>query len=44
MKGIEYVFHQAALPSVQRSVEDPLKSNSANVERILNIIRYPTLR
>src|SRR5512143_20939 len=23
MKGIAYVFHQAALPSVQRSVEDP---------------------
>jgi UDP-N-acetylglucosamine 4-epimerase len=44
IKGIEYVFHQAALPSVQRSVEDPLKSNSVNVERILNIIRYPILR
>ena len=24
MKNIEYLFHQAALPSVQRSVEDPL--------------------
>jgi nucleoside-diphosphate-sugar epimerase len=23
MKGVDYVFHQAALPSVQRSVEDP---------------------
>jgi UDP-glucose 4-epimerase len=38
MKGIEYVFHQAALPSVQRSVEDPLVSNSVNVEGTLNIL------
>ena len=38
MKGIEYVFHQAALPSVQRSVEDPLGSNSVNVEGTLNIL------
>jgi len=44
MEDVEYVFHQAALPSVQRSVEDPLGSNAVNVERILNIIRYPTLR
>jgi len=38
MKGIEYVFHQAALPSVQRSVEDPLTSNSVNVEGTLNVL------
>ena len=38
MKDIEYVFHQAALPSVQRSVEDPLTSNSVNVEGTLNIL------
>lgn len=37
-KGIDYVFHQAALPSVQRSVEDPLGSNSVNVEGTLNIL------
>src|SRR4030042_455532 len=35
---IEYVFHQAALPSVQRSVEDPLTSNSVNVEGTLNVL------
>jgi len=34
----EYVFHQAALPSVQRSVEDPLTSNEVNVEGTLNIL------
>jgi nucleoside-diphosphate-sugar epimerase len=38
MKGIEYVFHQAALPSVQRSVEDPLTSNAVNVEGTLNVL------
>ena len=38
MKGIEYVFHQAALPSVQRSVEDPLGSNAVNSGGTLNIL------
>jgi nucleoside-diphosphate-sugar epimerase len=35
---IEYVFHQAALPSVQRSVEDPETSNAVNVGGTLNIL------
>jgi UDP-glucose 4-epimerase len=38
MKGIEYVYHEAALPSVQRSVEDPLASNAVNVEGTLNVL------
>ena len=38
MKDIEYVFHQAALPSVQRSIEDPLASHSVNVGGTLNIL------
>src|SRR4030042_4182145 len=38
MEGIEYVFHEAALPSVQRSVEDPLASNEVNVGGTLNIL------
>jgi len=38
MKGMEYVFHQAALPSVQRSVEDPETSNAVNVGGTLNIL------
>jgi nucleoside-diphosphate-sugar epimerase len=37
-KGMEYVFHQAALPSVQRSVEDPETSNAVNVVGTLNIL------
>jgi len=38
MDGVDYVLHQAAVPSVQRSVEDPLTTNSANVEGTLNIL------
>jgi len=38
MKNIEVVFHQAALPSVQQSIEDPLTSNSINVEGTLNLL------
>jgi len=32
MKGVEVVFHQAAIPSVARSVEDPTASMFANVQ------------
>jgi nucleoside-diphosphate-sugar epimerase len=38
VKGVEYVLHQAALPSVQRSVEDPVTSNLVNVEGTLNVL------
>ncbi|NWG04698.1 MAG: SDR family oxidoreductase, partial [Syntrophaceae bacterium] len=38
VKGVTYVFHQAALPSVQRSVEDPETSNAVNVGGTLNIL------
>jgi nucleoside-diphosphate-sugar epimerase len=38
MKGMEYVFHQAALASVPQSVEDPLTANAVNVEGTLNIL------
>jgi UDP-N-acetylglucosamine 4-epimerase len=30
MDGVEYVFHQAAVPSVPRSVEDPVTTTDAN--------------
>jgi UDP-glucose 4-epimerase len=36
--GVEYVFHQAALPSVQRSVEDPITAHSVNAGGTLNIL------
>jgi len=38
MNHMEYVFHQAALPSVQRSVEDPKTSNEVNAGGTLNIL------
>jgi len=38
MQGMEVVFHEAALPSVQQSVEDPTHSNSVNAGGTLNIL------
>lgn len=36
--GYDYVFHQAALPSVPRSVKDPLASHEANVTGTLRVL------
>jgi nucleoside-diphosphate-sugar epimerase len=36
--GIEYVLHQAAIPSVPRSVKDPIASNRANIDATLNVL------
>jgi len=36
--GADYVLHEAALPSVQRSVEAPLESNRINVVGTLNVL------
>lgn len=38
VKGCEVVFHQAALPSVPRSVQDPLTTNAVNVTGTLNVL------
>jgi nucleoside-diphosphate-sugar epimerase len=38
MQGVRHVFHQAALRSVPRSVDDPQSSNRVNVEGTLNIL------
>jgi UDP-glucose 4-epimerase len=38
VRGCELVFHQAALPSVPRSIQDPLTSNATNVVGTLNIL------
>jgi nucleoside-diphosphate-sugar epimerase len=37
-EGVEVVLHQAALPSVPRSVKDPITSNRANVDATLNVL------
>src|ERR1041384_8022850 len=31
VQGADYVLHQAAIPSVPRSVDDPITSNRANI-------------
>ena len=37
-KGMDYVFHQAAIPSVPRSIKDPIASNNANINGTLNVL------
>jgi nucleoside-diphosphate-sugar epimerase len=37
-EGCDYVLHQAAIPSVPRSVKDPITSNRANVDATLNML------
>jgi UDP-glucose 4-epimerase len=36
--GVDYVLHEAAIPSVPKSVLDPLASNRANVDGTLNLL------
>jgi nucleoside-diphosphate-sugar epimerase len=38
VQGCDYVLHQAAIPSVPRSVKDPITSNRANVDATLNVL------
>lgn len=38
MQGVDYVLHQAAIPSVPRSVSDPLSSHRVNVEGTLRVL------
>ncbi len=38
VKGVDYVLHQAAIPSVPRSVKDPITSNRANIDGSLNLL------
>ncbi len=37
-KGIDYIFHEAALPSVPKSVAEPKLTNAVNVEGTLNLL------
>src|SRR5262252_6444659 len=39
MEGVELVFHQAAIPSVPRSLVDPLASHDANATGTLKVLR-----
>ena len=38
VKGIDYIFHQGALPSVPRSISDPITTNDVNILGTLNIL------
>jgi len=38
VKGMDYVYHQAALPSVPRSIEDPVSSTESNIVGTLNVL------
>jgi UDP-N-acetylglucosamine 4-epimerase len=37
-EGVDYVLHQAALGSVPRSLEDPIRTNSTNIDGFLNML------
>jgi nucleoside-diphosphate-sugar epimerase len=38
VKGVDFVLHQAAIPSVPRSVQEPIASNRANVDASLALL------
>jgi nucleoside-diphosphate-sugar epimerase len=38
VQGVDYILHQAAIPSVPRSVSDPVTSNRANIDASLNLL------
>jgi len=38
VKGVDIILHQAALPSVPRSIKDPITTNEVNVGGTLNIL------
>ena len=38
VRGVELVFHQGALPSVPRSVQDPLTTSAVTIEGTLNVL------
>ena len=38
VKGIDVILHDAALPSVPRSIKDPITTNEVNVVGTLNIL------
>jgi len=38
VQGVDFVLHQAALPSVQQSIEDPLSTFQVNAQGTLNLL------
>ncbi len=38
MQGVDYVFHEGAMPSVPRSIQDPITSHHSNVTGTINVL------
>jgi UDP-N-acetylglucosamine 4-epimerase len=38
VEGVDHVLHQAALGSVPRSIDDPIRTNQANIDGFLNML------
>ncbi len=38
-EDVDYIFHEAALPSVPRSIKDPIQSNEANITGTLKVLK-----
>jgi UDP-glucose 4-epimerase len=38
VQGVEYIFHEGALPSVPVSVKDPMRTNQSNITGTLNLL------
>ncbi len=39
LKGADVVFHEAAIPSVPRSIDDPVPSHETNIDGTFNVLR-----
>ncbi len=39
LKGADVVFHEAAIPSVPRSIDDPVPSHEVNIDGTFNVLR-----
>jgi UDP-N-acetylglucosamine/UDP-N-acetylgalactosamine 4-epimerase len=39
VKGVDYILHQGALPSVPRSINDQITTNDVNILETLNILK-----
>jgi UDP-glucose 4-epimerase len=37
-EGVDYIFHEAAIPSVPKSVDDPIGTNGPNLTGTLNVL------
>jgi len=43
MRGVDTVFHLAAIPSVPRSIDDPVPSHEVNIDGTFNVLRAAKL-